>query len=116
MVIDADTLSANVKRILDAFGVREAEKRACSFAFSSRPVPASWKAFAFGLQWEFYYVLAPNGNITQIRSLTLGISRENFALLAVCDGQVRARALSSALSLFIMVATILAVLLRNPLE
>jgi hypothetical protein len=88
MVIDADTLSANAKRILDALGVREAERRTCSFAFSSRPVPASWKAFTFGLQWEFYYVLAPNGNITQIRSLALGISRENFALLAVCDSQV----------------------------
>jgi hypothetical protein len=87
-VINADTLSEKGKRVLDAFGVREAEKRACSFAFSSRSVPASWKAFSFGLQWEFYYVLAPNGNITQIRSLALGISKENFALLAVCDNQV----------------------------
>jgi hypothetical protein len=62
------------RKYFGAFGVREAEEGACSFAFSSRPVPASWKAFSFGMQWEFYYVLAPNGNITQILSLALGNS------------------------------------------
>jgi hypothetical protein len=74
----AKALSANIKRLLDAFGARESERRACSFAFSSRPVSAGWKAFTFGLEWEFYYVLAPSGNITQIRSLALGISKENL--------------------------------------
>jgi len=80
--------SVGAKRILEAFGVDEQSKRACSFAFSSRPVPSSWKAFTFDLPVAFFYVLAPDGNLTQVRALASGISKENFVLLAVCDGQV----------------------------
>ena len=76
------------KRVLEAFGVDEKSKRACSFAFSSRPVPSSWKAFTFDLPLAFFYVLAPGGNLTQVRSLASGISKENFVLLAECDWQV----------------------------
>jgi hypothetical protein len=81
---------AAAEKILGAFGVDERGKRACSFAFSSRAVPSSWKAFTFQLPSDlsFYYVLAPGGNLTQIRSLAFGISRENFVLLAVLDRQV----------------------------
>jgi hypothetical protein len=51
---------AAAEKILGAFGVDERGKRACSFAFSSRPVPSSWKAFTFQLPSDlsFYYVLA----------------------------------------------------------
>lgn len=76
------------KRILEAFGIDEQTKRACSFAFSSRTVPASWKAFTFEVPLTLYYVFAPGGNLTQIRSLAFGISKENFVLLAVLDSQV----------------------------
>jgi hypothetical protein len=51
-------------------------------------VPSSWKAFALELPLTFYYVLAPGGNLTQVRSLSLGIGKENFVVLAECDGQV----------------------------
>jgi hypothetical protein len=51
-------------------------------------VPSSWKAFALELPLTFYYVLAPGGNLTQVRSLSLGIGKENFVILAECDDQV----------------------------
>ena len=73
--------------ILEAFGVDEQSKRACSFAFSSRPVPPPWKAYTFDLPFAFYYVYAPNGSITQIRSLALGIRSENYVLLAEFETQ-----------------------------
>ncbi|MCW4003627.1 MAG: hypothetical protein NWE95_06930 [Candidatus Bathyarchaeota archaeon] len=76
------------KRVLQAFGLDERTKRTISFAFSSKPALASWKAFTFDLPWEFYYVLAPDANLSQVRSLASGISRENFGLLAVTSGQV----------------------------
>ena len=85
---DGTQADLGAKRVLEAFGVDEQVKRACSFAFSSRPVPASWKAFAFELPLAFYYVFAPGGNVTQIRSLAFGVSKENFVLLAVLDSQV----------------------------
>lgn len=85
---DGTQADLGAKRVLEAFGVDEQVKRACSFAFSSRPVPASWKAFTFELPLAFYYVLAPGGNVTQIRSLAFGVSKENFVLLAVLDSQV----------------------------
>lgn len=83
-------VSLGGKRVLEAFGIDEQTKRACSFAFSSRLAPSSWKAFTFELpsNLAFYYVLAPGGNLTQVRSLALGISKENFVLLAECDSQV----------------------------
>lgn len=81
-------LGFGVQKILEAFGVRDEMKRACSFAFSSRAVPSSWRAFTFDLPVAFYYVLAPNGTVTQVRSLSLGISKENFVVLAVLDNQV----------------------------
>jgi hypothetical protein len=71
------------KKILEAFGLEEDSKRACSFAFSSRSVPSHWKAFNFDLPWEFYYVLAEDGNLSRIKSLVSGIGKENFALVAV---------------------------------
>jgi hypothetical protein len=81
-------LSFGVQKILEAFGVKDEARRACSFAFSSRPVPSSWKAFTFDLPLAFFYVLAPSGSLTQVRALASGISKENFVLLAECDGQV----------------------------
>jgi hypothetical protein len=78
----------NVERILSAFGLNEQAKRACSFSFSSRPASSSWKAYTFETHMQFYYVLAPNGNVTQVRSLALGISKENFVLVAELDRQV----------------------------
>lgn len=76
-----------VKKVLEAFGVRDEVKRACSFAFSSKVVPSNWRAFAFDLPVAFYYVLAPGGAVTQVRSLALGIGKENFVVLAVLDSQ-----------------------------
>jgi len=81
-------VSLNAKRLLEAFGVDEQKKRASSFVFSSKPVATSWKAFTFELPLAFYYVLAPGGNVTQIRSLAFGVSKENFVLLVVVDSQV----------------------------
>ena len=81
-------LSFGVQKILEAFGVKDEARRACSFAFSSRPVPSSWKAFTFDLPLAFFYVLAPGGSLTQVRALASGISKENFVLLAECDGHV----------------------------
>jgi len=78
----------SVSKIFEAFGIKEEMKRACSFAFSSRAVPSSWRAFTFDLPVAFYYVLAPNGTVTQVRSLSLGISKENFVVLAVLNNQV----------------------------
>src|SRR5271157_5967747 len=80
-------MSDNVGRVLGAFGLSEQTKRACSFNFSSRPAPSSWKAYTFEAHMQFYYVLAPNGNVTQVRSLALGISKENFVLVAELDRQ-----------------------------
>jgi hypothetical protein len=81
-------LEAGTEKVLEAFRVRDDGRRACSFAFSSRPVPSSWRAYTFDLPLAFYYVLAPGGTVTQIRSLALGIGRENFILLAVLSNQV----------------------------
>jgi hypothetical protein len=81
-------LEAQVQKVLEAFGVKDEAKRACSFAFSSRVVPSSWRAFTFDLPLAFYYVLAPGGTVTQVRSLALGIGKENFVVLAVLDSQV----------------------------
>lgn len=80
-------MSESVEKVLEAFGVKDEVKRACSFAFSSKVVPSSWRAFTFDLPVAFYYVLAPGGTVTQIRSLALGIGKENFVVLAVLDGQ-----------------------------
>lgn len=76
------------KIILDAFGVDDQIKRACSFAFSSRVAPSSWKAFTFDLPIAFYYVHALGGNTTQVRSLALGIRAENYVLLAELEDRV----------------------------
>lgn len=85
-MLDGDSgVSLGVRKALEAFGVREQSKRACSFAFSSRPAPANWQAFTFDLPVAFYYVLASHGNITQIKSFALGIGKENFVLLAAFD-------------------------------
>jgi hypothetical protein len=81
-------LEAQVQKVLEAFGVKDEAKRACSFAFSSRVVPSSWRAFTFDLPLAFYYVFAPGGTVTQVRSLALGIGKENFVVLAVLDSQV----------------------------
>jgi hypothetical protein len=85
---DGTQADLGAKRVLEAFGVDEQVKRACSFAFSSRVVPSSWRAFTFDLPLAFFYVLAPDGNLSQVRALASGISKENFVLLAMCDGQV----------------------------
>lgn len=76
------------KKILEAFGIEDKRKRTCSFAFSSKSVPSYWKAFTFDLQWEFYYVLAPDGNLSRIKSLASGIGKENFAMIAVLSDYV----------------------------
>jgi len=79
----------DASRVLGAFGLEEASKRACSFAFSSRIVPSTWKAFTFDLpsRLPFFYVAAPNGKISQIRSLAFGIRAENYVLLADLGAQ-----------------------------
>jgi len=82
-----DYANLGVKRIVKAFRIDEQTKRACSFAFSSKAVPSSWKAFSFDLPITFYYVYAPSGNVTQIRSLALGIRSENYVLLAELESQ-----------------------------
>jgi hypothetical protein len=81
-------MEAQIQKVLEAFGVKDEAKRACSFAFSSRVVPSSWRAYTFDLPLAFYYVLAPGGTVTQVRSLALGIGNENFVVLAVLDSQV----------------------------
>jgi hypothetical protein len=83
-------VSLNGKKLLEAFRIDERSRRACSFAFSSRSAPSSWKAFTFELpsNLAFYYVLAPSGNLTQVKSLALGISKDNFVLVAECDNHV----------------------------
>jgi len=78
----------SIERLLQAFGLDEKTKRAISFAFSSKAIPSNWKAFSFDLPWEFYYVLSPDANLSQIRALASGISKENFGLVAVTGGQV----------------------------
>jgi len=71
-------------KLLVAFGVEEKSERPCSFAFSSKVVPSFWKAYFFDLpsRLPFYFVSAPNGKVTEIRSLASGIKAENFVLLA----------------------------------
>lgn len=86
--VASETIPSSAERVLRAFGLNEKAKRPISFAFSSKVVPSGWKAFGFDLPWEFYYVLAPNANLSQVRSLASGIGRENFALLAITDSQV----------------------------
>ena len=83
-------IHSGAEKILNAFGVKVEAKRACSFAFSSRQVPSSWKAFTFEVpsNLAFYYVLAPGGTVTQVRSLAFGVGKENFVILAVLDSQV----------------------------
>jgi len=82
-------LDSGVQKVLNTFNVKEEAKRSCSFAFSSRTVPSSWKAFTFEIpsNLAFYYVLAPGGTVTQVRSLAFGVSKENFVILAVLDSQ-----------------------------
>jgi hypothetical protein len=73
-----------VDEVLRAFGVGRTSKRPCSFAFSSRVAPSSWKAYFFDLpsRLPFYLVVAPQGKISAVRSLASGIRAENFVLLA----------------------------------
>jgi hypothetical protein len=71
-----------VRSILEALRLKEENKRGCSFAFSSRPAPSSWSAFTFEAPLSFYIVEAPSGNLTQIKSLANGISKDYFVLLA----------------------------------
>lgn len=82
------TDSVFAKRVLEAFGLHEKSKRPISFAFSSKTVPTNWEAYTFDLEWEFYYVIAPGANLSQVRSLTSGISKENFGLVAALDSQL----------------------------
>lgn len=69
-------------RLLEAFGIDENNRRACSFAFSTKQVPRSWKAYTFELPIPFYLVHAPEGKFGEIKSLALGIRSENYVLLA----------------------------------
>lgn len=69
-------------RILQDFSLAVDSKRACSFAFSSKQVPKSWKAFTFELPIPFYLVHAPGAKFGEIKSLAMGISAENYVLLA----------------------------------
>jgi Alw26I/Eco31I/Esp3I family type II restriction m6 adenine DNA methyltransferase len=80
--------TAASNRLLEAFGLGGKSARLISFAFSSKVVPAEWKAYSFDLEWEFYYVVAPGATLSQIRALASGISKENFGLVAVCGDEV----------------------------
>jgi len=73
-----------LSKLLESFGVKEAEKRACSFSFSSKAgsVPSGWRAFTFDLAVPFWFVTAPGARTTEIRSLAAGIPAENYMLLA----------------------------------
>jgi hypothetical protein len=79
------SLSSGVERVLEAFGVSVTVGRQCSFAFSSKPASAGWVAFSFDLPFLFYYVKAPHGVVTQVKSLCSGIASQNFVVLAVLD-------------------------------
>ena len=82
-------MKSRIETLLEAFGVDEQNKRACSFAaISTRPAPSGWKAFTFDLPVLFYHVYAPGGNVTRVRSLALGIRHENYVLLAELDSHV----------------------------
>jgi len=74
-----------IRSILEAFRLREGDKRGCSFAFSSRSAPSGWRAYTFEAPLSFYLVEAPGGNLTQIKALANGIGKDYFILLASMD-------------------------------
>ncbi len=69
-------------RILEAFNLDPKSARPCSFAFSTRQVPDSWKADTFDLPVPFYLVRSPGATYGEVRSLASGIKAENYVLLA----------------------------------
>ena len=82
---DGDSVNNLTRSILAAFRLKEENKRGCSFAFSSRPAPSSWRAYTFEAPLSFFLVEAPGGNLTQIKSLANGIGKDYFVLLASMD-------------------------------
>ena len=81
----ADNGNNLVRTILEAFRLKEENKRGCSFAFSSRSVPSGWKAYTFEAPLSFYLLEATGGNLTQIKALANGIAKDYFVLLASMD-------------------------------
>lgn len=81
----ADNGENLTRSVLEAFRFKEENKRGCSFAFSSRSAPSSWRAYTFEAPLSFYLVEAPSGNLTQIKSLANGIGKDYFVLLASLD-------------------------------
>ena len=69
-------------RILKAFDVDSRSARPCSFAFSTKQPPGSWKAFTFGLPIPFYLVYTSGATYGEVKSLASGIKAENYVLLA----------------------------------
>ena len=72
-----------LQKVLEALKVNEGAKTPCSFAFTKfKSIPGDWKCFTSDLTIPFWQISAPGTKQSEIKKLSLGISAENFILLA----------------------------------
>ena len=72
-----------LQKVLEALKVDEGAKTPCSFAFTKfKSIPGDWKCFTSDLAIPFWQISAPGTKQSDIKKLSLGISAENFILLA----------------------------------
>ena len=72
-----------LQKVLGALDVDEGAKTPCSFAFTKfKSIPGDWKRFTSDLAIPFWQIYAPGTRQSDLKKLSLGISAENFMLLA----------------------------------
>jgi hypothetical protein len=72
-----------LQKVLGALNVDEGAKTPCSFAFTKfKSILSEWKCTTSDLAVPFWQIYAPGARQSDIKKLSLGISAENFMLLA----------------------------------
>ncbi len=72
-----------LQKVLVALKVDDGAKTPCSFAFTKfKSILDEWKCFTSDLAVPFWQIYAPGARQSDIKKLSMGISAENFMLLA----------------------------------
>jgi hypothetical protein len=72
-----------LQKVLVALKVDDGAKTPCSFAFTKfKSILGEWKCFTSDLAVPFWQIYAPGARQSDIKKLSMGISAENFMLLA----------------------------------